>query len=230
MTGCRSHSAARAVRRLFPVCLLGGGLTLAAAPLGCSGSSTDLQLEAINDEASVRSAFQVKAYVPTDNNTADIYFSDIPTERLLDSDDTLADAVGSIVHIHMFLTPVAGSTPIDATACNTTVRQIVLAGPLGSARNRPALGVYSGGGFLLPDDVPGARSFSGSLFDATLKLTHASPGFVDRLGASRMHGDFEARRADDLARALAARFSSLLELTRPVPAPAQPAAEAEAPQ
>jgi hypothetical protein len=212
MTGRPRHPDIRAL-----------GVLLAAllALSGCSGNSTDLRLDAITEDASVRTTFQVRAYVPTDQNTADVYFSDIPTERLLDPQDTLADAVGSIVHLHMFLTPVAGATPIDSTACNTTVRQIVLAGPLGAARNRPALGVYSGGGFLLPDD---------SLFDATLKLTHASPGFVDRLGASRMHGDFAARREDELARAIAARFSSLLELTRPVPEAPPPAGFEPAPE
>lgn len=193
-------------RSLFALLLVPlAGLT------GCGGNSTDLRLQAIMENAVVKPDFQVRAYIPADKNTADIYLSDIPTERLLDPADALADAVGSVVHIHMFLTPVAGSTPIDATACNATVRQVVLAGPLGAAGDRPALGVYGGGGFLLPDDTPGARSFSGSLFDATLKLTHATPGFVDRLGAARMSGDFSVRRDDALARAMSQRLAGLLD-------------------
>jgi hypothetical protein len=72
------------------------------------------------------------------------------------------------------------------------------------------VGRSGGGGFLLPDDVPGGRSFSGDLFDATLKLTRATPGFVDRLGAARMSGEFEARRDDRLAAGLGQRLDSLM--------------------
>ncbi len=179
---------------------------------GCSliGTSTNLKLEAILDTGTVKPEFQVRTYVPRDKNTADVYLSDIPTERLLDPNDTLADAVGSIVHIHIFLVPVAGSTPIDPTACNATVRQVLLAGPRGPEGKLPAIGVYGGGGFLLPDESPGSRSFSGDLFDATLKLTHATPGFVDRLGAARMSGDFAARRDDGLSAGIAARLDALI--------------------
>jgi hypothetical protein len=209
-------------RSLFALLLLP-----VAALIGCGGNSTDLRLQAIMENAVVKPDFRVRAYIPADKNTADIYLSDIPTERLLDPADALADAVGSVVHIHMFLTPVAGSTPIDATACNATVRQVVLAGPLGTAGDRPALGVYGGGGFLLPDETPGGRSFSGSLFDATLKLTHATPGFVDRLGAARMSGDFDVRRDDAMARAMAQRLADLLDAAPPVAETAEPAAAPE---
>lgn len=191
-------------------------LALLALP-GCLGSATNLRLEAILDEAVVSPDFRVRAYIPRDMNTADIYLSDIPSEQLLDPSDSLAHAVGSIVHIHLFLVPIAGSTPIDSTACNATVRQIVLAGPRGPAGDEPAIGVYGGGGFLFPDDTPGARSFSGNLFDATLKLTHATPGFVDRLGAARMSGDFAVRRDDPLAAGLAQRLAHLLATATPIP-------------
>jgi hypothetical protein len=201
--------------RLLPLLLV-----LALATLtGCLGDSTNLRLEAILDEAVVSPDFRVRSYIPKDMNTADLYLSDIPTERLLDPSDSLADAVGSIVHIHLFLVPIAGSTPIDSTACNATVRHVVLAGPRGPALDRPAVGVYGGGGFLLPDDTPGARSFSGDLFDATMKLTHATPGFIDRLGASRMRGEFAVRRDDALSAALADRLADLLASAQPIPAP-----------
>jgi hypothetical protein len=91
-----------------------------------------------------------------------------------------------------------------------TVRHFVLAGPRGPEGKLPAVGIYGGGGFLLPDDTPGARLFSGDLFDATLKLTHATPGFVDKLGAARMSGEFEARRDDRLATGLGQRLDALM--------------------
>lgn len=193
-------------------------------PGGCTslGSSTNLRLEAIVEHGVIKPEFRVRTYIPRDNNTADVYFSDIPSERLLDPNDSLADAVGSIVHIHIFLVPMAGSTPIDPTACNVTVRHFVLAGPRGPQGKLPAVGVYGGGGFLLPDDTPGARSFSGDLFDATLKLTHATPGFVDRLGAARMSGQFEARRDDALSKGLGQRLDQLMSTAEPSGAEARP--------
>lgn len=196
-------------------------LALAVSLGGCGLGSTDLRLEAIVEEAVVQPVFRLRAYMPSpspnDRNTADIYLSDLPAERLLDPDDTLADAVGSIVHIHLFLVPVAGSTPIDATACNATVRQVVLAGPRGADGSRPAIGVYGGGGFLLPDNTPGGGSLSGELLDATLRLTNATPGFVDRLGAARLKGDFAARRNDSLARGVAQRLDALISDAEPRP-------------
>lgn len=200
---------------------------LAALPLlalaigllpGCIrlGNPTDLRLESILDDAVITSDFSVRTYIPFDKNTADLYFSDIPSERLLDPSDNLANAVGSILHIHLFLVPVAGETPIDATACNVTVRQIVLAGPRGASGKHPAMGIYGGGGFLLPDDNPGANSLGGNLFDATLKLTHSTPGFVDRLGAARMSGTLSARRDDALSTGMARRFNDLLDASEPL--------------
>jgi hypothetical protein len=185
--------------------------------LGCQGSATNLRLEAVTQQGVVVPEFRVRTYIPVDLNSADVYLSDIPSERLLDPNDSLADAAGSIVHIHMFLVPEAGSTPIDPTACNATVRQVVLAGPRGPEGKLPAVGVYGGGGFVLPGDDPGARSFSGDLFDATLKLTHATPGFVDRLGAARMSGEFAARRDDGLSRAVAQRFEALVRSAEAAP-------------
>ena len=91
--------------------------------------------------------FTTAAYFPTDQNTADIYLSDIPASELANPATDLTGKGGNIVHIHVFLIPSAGMTPIENTACNITVRHLILAGrvtPRGSdAQSTPAAPVRS---------------------------------------------------------------------------------------
>ena len=54
-------------------------------------------VQAVIDESRIKPDFEVRAYIPTDRNTADVYLSDIPTERLLDPDDTLAFEMDRLV-------------------------------------------------------------------------------------------------------------------------------------
>jgi hypothetical protein len=78
--------------------------------------------------------------------------------------------------------------------------------------------VYAGGGFLLPDDAPGEREFSGRVSDATVRLVARAGGFADKLGPAVLSGTFSAPRNEALARKLAARVQDILSVVEPVDA------------
>ncbi len=177
------------------------------------------------------------AYQSQDADTADVYLSDIPSKRFLDPKDTFADAVGTIVHIHLFLVPQAGETPIDSTACNVIVRQLVLAGPYRGpgASDTPVMGLYAGGGFLYPDGTVGSGPIGGSIDAASQRLSRSTSGFTDLLGAGSISGRFSAPADDALSHAMGAKLDSLLqrlpaaviepEKSTPVPTKKKPASK-----
>ncbi len=170
---------------------------------GCDGVAGPLALTSDRNRAALAPDFTTTAYYRTDSNTADILLTDLPTRRLSDPSDSLADLSGSLVHIHLFLTPKAGRTPIDASACDATLREIVLA--------RGTAGMYGGAGFVLPGTTLMGSSFSGSIRRANLRLLRAAPGFVDRLGDCTLSGRFSAPEDEPMARALHERFDALAQ-------------------
>ncbi|CAN5691716.1 hypothetical protein BH11PLA1_BH11PLA1_02890 [soil metagenome] len=139
-------------------------------------------------------------FIPLDEQTADVYLTDLPITRLIDEADTLASATGSIVHIHVFLVPDAGKTPLDASAVNVAVRHAVYAGG--------AIGLYCGGGFLSTSEPEGS-AYAAVLRDSSLRLSVATANFEDRLGSTIITGAFSATRDEKLCRILAARLADL---------------------
>ncbi len=112
--------------------------------------------------------------------------------------------------------PVAGLTPIENTACNITIRHLVLAGRAaagGGASGAPIIGLYGGGGFFLPSTSSGDDVLSGDIRDSTLRLIRAMPGFSDRLGVATVSGSVAAPRDEGVAAIIAERFESLARLT-----------------
>ncbi|MBX3403645.1 MAG: hypothetical protein KF699_09585 [Phycisphaeraceae bacterium] len=148
-------------------------------------------------------------YATSDIAAADIYLSDLPLDRLSNPDDDLSGASGSLVHIRLFLLPRAGSTPIDSTACNITYRHLIIASSDRGAR--PAIGVFAGGGFLLPTGAPGDRTFGGRLTEVTMRLTNSSDGFDDVFATAVVSGRFGATLNPDASHALAARMRQLAD-------------------
>ncbi|MFN7022530.1 MAG: hypothetical protein ACK4WH_14550, partial [Phycisphaerales bacterium] len=159
-------------------------------------------------------------YGRIDSNTADLYFSDLPEDRLIDPREPLGGAPGSLLHIHYFLNPAAGKTPIDDTACNVTIKHYVLAGV--DASGSPVFGVYGGGGFLLPSGQPGSNVFGGSMREGTHRLLHATPGFTDALGPSELSGKMLAVRDDDAADLIGRKIRVLMRRLPAAPAPPPP--------
>ncbi len=203
---------------------------------GCQslhGGGGELQIRSLESTATLTPAIRTACYKRIDNNTADLYFSDLPEARLVDPTDDMADLAGSILHIHFFLEPSPGNTPIDDTACNATLRQVIIAPAAtpntgGSATGTaPAqvFGIYGGGGFFYPNGSVGETTFGGSLNGAAHRLLYASPGFDDRLGPATVTGKVIATRDDAVADAIEARIGQYLQRE----ASAKPAAVARPP-
>lgn len=198
----------RAARPRPGALALGALLLLMLAPLGaCTtlglGGAGSVELRSFETSASVAPRWTTAVYSTDDPNTANIYLSDLPLDALVGREPhTLDDARGNILHIRMFIRPRAGRTPIDYNASNVAIRHIVIA--------PGTMGVYGGGGFLLPSGRPGNRNFGGSIRGATLRLTDAAPAFADRLGATELSGRVNATLDNDRAEAIATTITGLL--------------------
>lgn len=167
---------------------------------GCSiGGHT--RIESLSGHVKLEPNLNTVVYAPVDDTGAEIYLTDLPRSRLARGAD-LAGVSGHLVHINMFLTPLPGRTPIDRTASNASVRWIVIADG--------EIGVYTGGGFVLPDGAPGGSSFSADVKRATLELGPHTTRFRDPLGASRMYATFRAPRDVAYTRLVAARFDEII--------------------
>jgi len=179
---------------------VGGGL------VGCSSGNVAV-LHGYEDGTTLSPRIVTAVYAPRDANSADVYLSDLEAPVLLGPSSRLAAANGSLIHIHIFVRPRPGRTPIDDTAVNSIVRHLVFAGD-------GAVGVYGGGGFVLPrglfDSRFGKRNLRGRVNDATLRLVRSTPDFSDLLGAARLDARFDTRRDDELTGALARRFESII--------------------
>ena len=188
----------------------------------------DGQLMATNREGtkSFVPTYLTSAYTYRDENSVDMYLSEFPEEWFTGSSvGKNAIQAGSILHVHLFLAPSAGSTPIDVTACNVVFLNLILTGErapgVTDARGRtgPEMGLYAGGGFLLPDDDPGDASFGGAIDRASHRLSRATPGFVDVLGTGYLAGAIRAPLDETLAKSMQARLDELVAMLPPVVIP-----------
>lgn len=189
----------------------GAGVIGAAAALaitgGCagagSGSTSALRIDSRDQDTWMAPAYQTAVYRAIDENTADIFLSDVAETEIVDRMRQGAEGPpATITHVRLFLAPKAGKTPIDFTASNTTITHVVLSGQ--------SMGVYGGGGFLLPEDTVGAELFSGRIRDASLRMLRCDDGFADMLGLAEMSGRVSARRDDTLADTISSRLVLML--------------------
>lgn len=183
------------IRVLFLIVLCTGSLGVP----GCGSVSLKIESASGLVEPQIRTA----VYRPLNDSAADIYLSDVPESSILQRlESGVPGSPAHVVHMHVFLEPKAGRTPIDFTASNATITYMVLTG---SSR-----GVYGGGGFLLPADDIGDREYAGRIRQATLRLIESDPGFADRLGLPELQGRVVARRDDELAASISTRMTRLL--------------------
>lgn len=185
---------------------VGGGLGLGLL----SGSGGSMNMVSTTEATRLDASFRTAVYRYQDENTADLYFSDLTTEQLEAiasgrSRSEVAPEGGQILHIHLFLTPSAGRTPIEFTASNVTLTHIILSGE--------AVGVYGGGGFLLPSRTfaiePGRDRFGGDMRNATVRFLGGTDGFTDQIGSAALDGDLNARLDPDAATRIGTLMASL---------------------
>jgi hypothetical protein len=165
-----------------------------------SPGSSRMDTGSIADGRTLTTTLPTAVYTWLDENTADIYMTDLPLDRLGDLSDGLDDLAGSIVHVQLFLTPHAGKTPIDDTAVNVAVRHAIL--------SRGAAGLYSGAGFAFIGE-PGGPQLRGRLRQGTMRLSFRTPDFADLLGPSRISGVIAAQLDEATAAVLSRRMTAL---------------------
>lgn len=184
-------------------------LSLCAGGCGISGfGGGDGRLTSVEQGSTLMFSPGTRVYTSTvtgkdggEQNSMDIYLTDLP-ERVWKQGGDISDVSGQMVHIHMFMRPKAGATPIATTASTASVRWLVL--------SNGRVGVYGGGGFFVPSGDNGDADISGTLTDATLRLVHSTAGFADRLGPSLLSMNVDGVRDEATAAALARTLSSLI--------------------
>jgi hypothetical protein len=142
-----------------------------------------------------------RLYDYQDENTVDIYLSDLPEAMLAQPWTAQSRPDGQIIHIRMFIRPEPGRTPIDPNALNAVIRHVILA--------PGATGMYSGGGFLLPTSQAASGQFSGTIAAGTMRLDSNSPGFNDALGPAELRAAFRLRRDPELAAQIDRRLGEM---------------------
>lgn len=121
----------------------------AGAFLGAGGCGTPegmLRIESRTAASALTAPVATAVYSTTDRNTADLYLSDLPVSVLANPANDLRSVSGVIVHVHMFIYPEAGRIPVGRTACNTTLRCVVLTGGPGGGGDNTAGGAGATGG------------------------------------------------------------------------------------
>ncbi len=190
--------------------------TLAASLTGCnairggggSGGSSTILSDA--NENIFKADFTTKAYIPHDDNTADIYLTDLSDQQLTAFFAQGADwsqISGTLVHIHLFLDPKPGKTPIEHTAANASIRYSII--------TQGQIGIYDGAGFMLPGSKPGNDTISGTILSAPLRLTRSTDSFADLFGAAKLDLEFSAPIDHEAAPELEARIDALAAKTKP---------------
>jgi hypothetical protein len=165
--------------------LLAPGLVTLAALAGCkAGTATTASLvaESLGTSPVVLPCDYVTAFYAHDEATETMFFlTDVPVDELLSGKVTR----GSVVHLDLLWSPKPGSTPMDSSATNVSIRFVVFADG--------EVGVYGGAGFALPDGDAGAATLGLELRDASLTLLDSTEGFVDLLSPARLTGKLTAR-------------------------------------
>lgn len=152
---------------------------LALAAVGCSSSGSLAVRNATGTSDTLTGSFDTAVYALTDPNQVEVVLIEGPV-----------DAPTQAVHVRMEWRPKAGATPVDRRSTNATVRYIVFTGD--------GAGVYSGAGFLYPNNKPGGDSLRATLRASSIRLSDASTTFADRIGRAEATGSFTAKR-DELA-------------------------------
>ncbi len=182
-------------------------LAVAAAVLlsACSPISRPYRLNSMQSQAELRPSLPLQVYTSADGDTFDVYLSDLPASALRPG-ASLAGLSGHLIRIHVFVIPRAGRTPIDAEAFNAAITHAIVSGG--------QVGVYAGGGFVVPEDSVGASEIRARIAGGTVRLESGTGGFQDRLGPSNVAGSVRATRNASAAESAKARLDELIQMSR----------------
>ncbi len=215
-------SVFRSVTVLAGLACLSGGCSSISTTF--TGTRNAIEIRSVESGAGVRPDMKRMVYQFHDKNSADIILSDFDLADLTEFSNVPTD--GQIMHVHFFVRPRPGRTPIAQTACSATVRHIVI--------SRGEIGVYTGAGFMTPKGTPGDSSFGGSIGQAPMRLARATEFFFDPLGPCVASISFSARLDDERTRSLVALVDRLAyvaeavdSLVIPMPVPQEAAPEPE---
>ena len=178
---------------------------------GGGGSGGSARVTSDTTQTVYTTNLKTRVYTYHDDNTADIYLTDLSDAQLtsfFQKDADWSQISGAIVHVHLFLDPMPGKTPIEPTAATASIRYAII--------SSGQIGIYDGAGFMLPGEKPGGDSISGSFAAAPIRLSRTTPGFNDPFTPARLKLSFEAKLDDLAAPELQARLDALAAVARPL--------------
>jgi len=215
-------------------------VTLTAALAGCAtvggviaGSGGGATVTPVRGGSALEFNARSAVYAAADANTIDLYLTDLSTaqiDALLGRAEPGTDPDtrgGQIVHIHLFLWPEAGRSPIDFDASNATLTHAVLTDLGPAPANAPGaleprtVAIYSGGGFVLPGGLfseAGDDWLTGTIRNGTVRYRAGTDTSADPLGISSYHATFRARLDPRAAAEIEALLSALDALAQSRPA------------
>lgn len=160
----------------------------------------DLQLVSRSDSAIKVCSLNVDAkttvYRSRTSNSVTMIISDMALDDLRSGHFT----TGQVICIDILWQPTAGSTPMDPTTTNCSIRDVIF--------SEDAVGVYGGAGFLSPNSKTGQASFSGNIDNSNMKLIYATQNFFDQIGLAQLQGSFTVIRDDEAVRNIAVQLNS----------------------
>lgn len=176
----------------------------ACSTIGFSGGRSGASVTRDSQGLVFEAQYPTRAYRFADKNTADVYLTDLSDDELsaffTESQDW-SQISGSLLRVHLFLSPKPGNTPIEPTAASATIRWIVI--------TNGEIGVYDGAGFMIPGGKITKGTISGSIRNAPMKLTRQTVGFFDPLITPEMDVKFGTKLDEQSSDELAARFEAL---------------------
>ena len=149
---------------------------------GCFSNRAAGRIEAVSkaeDPVRVDLEFPDGCYT-VEPSELSMYASDLDLEELMDGSVTQ----GKILHAQLLWSPLPGSTPVDPTATNLTLRLVLI--------SDGELGLYGGAGFAWPRGTIGEDPVELDIVGSTLTLLHATEGFRDLLSPMMIVGRLKA--------------------------------------
>ena len=155
------------------------------------------------DPVAIDAKYSTAFYAHGGSLESSFILSDVPLEILLKS----KVSNGHILHVQMLWVPKPGSTPMDSSATNVSIRYIIM--------SDGELGLYTGAGFALPQDKMGSDLVTIDLRNAYLTLTDSTSGFVDLLSPASLTGDFTATLNDQRTRQMRSALRRIINSALP---------------